>query len=96
MFYGEVMYSEKFLKFIEMWQKEFAIERSIDEKVCIDKDNNNPYRMWERAGKPEMTDELLRKLRAEGKLKPTSVQKGSEPLSLKLTPNCTYLITVIK
>ncbi len=34
------MYSEKFLKFIEMWQKEFAIERSIDEKVCIDKDGN--------------------------------------------------------
>ena len=23
-----------------MWQKEFAIERSIDEKVCIDKDGN--------------------------------------------------------
>ena len=34
------MYSEKFLKFIEMWQKEFAIERSINEKVCLDKDNN--------------------------------------------------------
>ena len=38
--YGKKMYSEKFLKFIEMWQKEFAIERSIDEKVCIDKDGN--------------------------------------------------------
>jgi hypothetical protein len=34
------MYSEKFLKFIEMWQKEFAIERTIDEKVCIDKDGH--------------------------------------------------------
>ena len=34
------MYSDKFLKFIEMWQKDFAIERSIDEKVCVDKDNN--------------------------------------------------------
>lgn len=32
------MFSEKFLKFIEMWQKEYAIERSIDEKVCTDKD----------------------------------------------------------
>ena len=61
---------------------------------CIDKNNNNPYRMWERAGKPEMTDELLRELRAEGKLKPTRIQKGSEPVTLKLTPNCTYLITV--
>ena len=34
------MYSEKFSKFIEMWQKEFAIERSIDEKLCLDKDGN--------------------------------------------------------
>lgn len=35
------MYSEKFTKFIEMWQKDFAIEKSIDEKVCVDK-NGNP------------------------------------------------------
>lgn len=34
------MYSPKFLKFIEIWQKDFAIERSIDENVCLDKDNN--------------------------------------------------------
>lgn len=34
------MYSEKFQKFIEMWQKDFAIERSIDEKVCIDRDGH--------------------------------------------------------
>lgn len=26
------MFSDKFMKFIEMWQKEYAIERSIDEK----------------------------------------------------------------
>lgn len=35
------MYSKKFLKFIEIWQKDFAIERSIDEKLCVDK-NENP------------------------------------------------------
>ena len=34
------MYSEKFTKFIQMWQKEFAIERTIDEKICVDKDLN--------------------------------------------------------
>lgn len=34
------MFSEKFSKFIEMWQKDFAIERSIDEGVCQDKDGN--------------------------------------------------------
>ena len=34
------MYSDKFNKFIEMWRKDFAIERTIDEKVCIDRDGN--------------------------------------------------------
>lgn len=32
------MFSDKFLKFIEIWQNDFAIERSIDENVCVDKD----------------------------------------------------------
>lgn len=34
------MYSDKFKKFIEIWQKEFAAEKSIDEKICADKDGN--------------------------------------------------------
>ena len=34
------MYSEKFKTFIDMWREEFAIERSIDDKVCVDKDGN--------------------------------------------------------
>ena len=34
------MYSEKFLKFIEMWENDFGIKRTIDEKVCVDRDNN--------------------------------------------------------
>lgn len=34
------MYSTKFQQFIDVWVKEFAIERSIDEKVCRDKDGN--------------------------------------------------------
>jgi len=35
------MYSKKFSKFIEIWQKDFAIEQSIDKKICADK-NGNP------------------------------------------------------
>lgn len=34
------MYSEKFLKFIEMWEKDFGIARTIDEKICADRDGN--------------------------------------------------------
>ena len=29
------MYSERFQKFIEMWQKDFAIERTIDERSVL-------------------------------------------------------------
>ena len=50
--------------------------------------------MWERAGEPEMTEDMLKALREEGKLKPVKIQKGDDPLVLSLTPNCTYLITV--
>ena len=34
------MYSDKFQTFIDMWREEFAIEKSIDEKVCLDRDGN--------------------------------------------------------
>lgn len=34
------MPSERFAKFIEMCRQEFAIERSLDEKVCEDRDGN--------------------------------------------------------
>lgn len=34
------MYSEKFQKVIDVWAKEYALEKSIDEKVCADKDGN--------------------------------------------------------
>lgn len=34
------MYSEKFQKFIDVWTHEYAQEKSIDEKVCADKDGN--------------------------------------------------------
>ncbi len=61
---------------------------------CIDKTTTNPYRMWERAGMPEMDEELLKTLRTEGKLKAVRIQKGSEEIKLKLIPNASYLITV--
>lgn len=34
------MYSEKFNKFIQMWKDDFAIARTIDEQLCVDKDGN--------------------------------------------------------
>ena len=62
---------------------------------CIDKNNTNPYRMWERDGKPTIEGDEITKLREEGKLKPTAqfFYNDSDKFTLKLTPNCTYLVT---
>ncbi|MBQ8357495.1 MAG: hypothetical protein IJX39_06765 [Clostridia bacterium] len=76
--------------------EELTFAEDISDKTvtvyCIDKTHTNPYRMWQRAGSPEMTEELLKQLREEGKLKPVWVQKGSEKLTLELSANATYLI----
>ena len=62
---------------------------------CIDGEHTNPYRQWERAGKPEMTEALLRELREEGLLKPQAVFFATgRSIPLTLTPNATYLVTV--
>ncbi len=61
---------------------------------CIDKYHTNPYRMYERDGFPEMTDEMIKKLREEGQIKPLKVQTANEPINLHLSSNATYLITV--
>jgi len=77
--------------------EEIVFAKDLSDKTitvyCIDKDHTNPYRVWERAGSPEMTDELLKVLHEEGEIKPFKVQSGSEPLVLHLTANATYLIT---
>ncbi len=92
--------SENFEHDITAIEETVLFAEDISDKTvtvyCIDKTHTNPYRMWERAGKPEMTEDMLKALRKEGRLKPVRVQKGSEPLTLKLTANCTYLITVTK
>ena len=62
---------------------------------CIDKTTTNPYRLFKKLGiSDHPTREEILLLREEGNLKPVKVQKGSEPLTLSLTPNGTYLITV--
>ena len=75
-----------------------TFEENITDKTvtiwCIDQTHTNPFRMWERAGEPEMTEDFLKALHEEGTMKPLKVQKGSEPITLSLTPNATYLITV--
>ena len=63
---------------------------------CIDKDTTNPYRLAQKKniGK-NPTKEEIALLREEGKLKPVTEfnYDNNAKFTLKLTANCTYLIT---
>lgn len=61
---------------------------------CIDKNTTNPYRMYEKMGVENPSREQILQLREEGRMKPICTQTGAAAISLHLTPNCTYLITV--
>lgn len=64
---------------------------------CIDKENNNPYRLYQRMGiEGEPSEEQLKLLREEGLLKPQRefVAKAGEEITLRLTANATYLVIV--
>jgi hypothetical protein len=73
-------------------------EDIISKKItvwCIDRNNANPYRTWERLGKPEMTDALGRQLRNQGNLNPFAkfIAKGNS-VPLNLTPNSIFLVII--
>jgi hypothetical protein len=89
--------SQHFEEDIPTLMETVAFEDDIGDRTltvwCIDKNTTNPYRLYQKMGIDTPNDEQLKILREEGRLKPVKVQKGSEPLVLSLTPNCTYLIT---
>lgn len=60
---------------------------------CIDKENTNPYRLYERMGLDRnLSEENIKILREEGNIKPYKTLTSDDKISLKLTPNCVYLI----
>ena len=63
---------------------------------CIDRSTTNSYRLFERNGVEVPSEEEVKELRKEGKVKPILEQRitDREPLSFKFTANATYLITV--
>ncbi|MBQ9112561.1 MAG: hypothetical protein IJY08_03170 [Clostridia bacterium] len=62
----------------------------------IDKNTTNPYRLYQKMGIGTPCEEDLKLLREEGRLKPVQeyIRKGTDSINLKLTANCTYLITI--
>ena len=63
---------------------------------CIDKETTNPYRLYQKMGVETPNEEQLKLLREEGNMKPQQsfVAKAGDKISLRLTANCTYLVTV--
>ena len=92
--YSDAHFSEE----IPTVSEEIVFEKDIADKTvsvwCIDREHTNPYCLYQQLGIETPTAEELRILRREGTLKPILTQSGAEKLTLTLTPNSTYLITV--
>ena len=94
-----ISYSDKYMtENIPEIEETVEFEQDISDKTvtiwCIDKEHTNPYRMFEKMGVEEPDAGQIKLLREEGNLKPLETLKGSEKITLKLTPNATLLITV--
>ena len=63
---------------------------------CIDKETTNPYRLYQKMGVETPNEEQIKLLREEGNMKPqrSFVAKAGDKISLRFTPNATYLVTV--
>ena len=101
---GEYMiglcYSDKtFSENIPTLSEKIALDDSIIGRTvtlwCIDKENTNPYRLYERLGAAKPTSEEIMLLRNEGELKPLSVFIASEnTIEINLSANSTYFISI--
>jgi len=90
---------EKFSEDLPEKEETISFEESLVGKsvtvYCIDKNTTNPYRLYKKNGYSDnLTDEQIKILREEGKIKPVVVFNAEEEIKLKLTANCTYLIEV--
>lgn len=63
---------------------------------CIDKNTTNPYRLYQKMGIEEPSEEDILLLRQEGDMKPVKeyIYSEAEGIKLNLTSNATYLIQV--
>ena len=90
--------SEYFEEDIPAIEETITFEEDIKDKQvtvwCIDKNTTNPYRLYEKLGIETPNDEQILLLRKEGKMKPIRQEEYNGSIKLKLTPNCTYLITI--
>jgi len=79
-------------------EEELTFEADMQGKkvtvYCIDKETTNPCRLYQKKGEGEMTREVIKELREEGRIKPVAEFDAKETISLKFTANCVYLVEV--
>lgn len=61
---------------------------------CIDKNTTNPYRLYQKKGITELSENDIKELRSEGNIKPVAEFKLTDNVELNLTSNSVYLITI--
>ena len=93
--------SGKFEEDLSEIEEELTFDEDVKDKnvvvYCIDKNNTNPYRMYERESMTsDLTAGQIKTLRDEGNIKPVAQFAGTEKIKLKLTPNAVYLVEVKK
>lgn len=83
---------------LESIEERIEFEKDLKGKhltvYCIDKTTTNPYRLFQKFGVDKPSEEQIKLLKEEGKLKPVKQEEYNGALNLQLTPNCTYLITI--
>lgn len=60
----------------------------------IDKNTTNPYSLYQKKGITEPSFEDIKELHEEGNIKPVAQYDALEPVTLRLTANSVYLVTV--
>ena len=90
--------SEFFNEDIDTLCEKLSFEEKISGRPIsiyrIDKDTTNPYRLYERLCKGDLTAEDIVVLRKEGELSPVYTGIIKDDVEFVFTPNSTYFITI--
>ncbi len=90
--------TENFADELSDKKETLVFEEDIKDKTvsvwAIDKEHTSPYRLYQKMGWSDLSQEQIKILREEGKLKPIGKTTGNSCVELSLSANSTFLITV--
>ncbi len=90
--------SEYFEEDLPQISEEIKFDANIAGKkvtvFCIDNNNTNPYRLYQKKGITKLSEQDVKELREEGNIKPIAEYTATDKINLDLTANSVYLITI--